>query len=487
MIDGFRGHLGVRISKFCLENDIKLWLYPPNTTHVLQTLDQVFGPVKHRMKTLSHNWHGKIDNIKSGKKLDQYTMMSDCVYKAFEATFKNPKVIESAWRKCGIIPWNMNNVDMGKLNPSKMFVSTNNDNINNTNNFNNINNTSNANNINNTNNIDNINNLNNLNNISNVNNDNNINNLSNINNSNNFNNMNNININNNSNINSHNIINNANNTNNFNNSINNEFGRTINSNNNNNNQNNTVNSITSTAARSQVMALQESLTYEDKQLKLRMFELMHQDQVPLFKDLFETQELDVPSVDYQVWLLLKKQALGTEAEAISRVASANIPKDIQKSGKKRASNFPGGADRYDPTCPSFIEALADSEERSAKRAATSMTRQVTLPKGKSKASATVTSANLAEAAPSSSSASETRKERSAKSAAISLTRRVTLLKGKKAAPATVTSANLAEAAPSSSSASASEPSASKKVRSEYVVKQAPLVLFSALNVYFFYP
>ena len=127
-IDGFRGHLGVSIAKYCLENGIKLWLFPPNTTHILQPLDQAFGPVKKRIKTHSHTWHGTVKNIESGKKLDQYSMMTDCCYKAFEETFRNPNVISSAWRKCGLLPFDKNNVDFDKLNPSKMFTNSNSNN-----------------------------------------------------------------------------------------------------------------------------------------------------------------------------------------------------------------------------------------------------------------------------------------------------------------------------------------------------------------------
>ena len=74
-MDGYRGHLGVKIANFCLEKKIKLWLLPPNTSHVTQPLDQFFGPVKSRMKILSHNWHGDVENIQSGKECDKYTMM----------------------------------------------------------------------------------------------------------------------------------------------------------------------------------------------------------------------------------------------------------------------------------------------------------------------------------------------------------------------------------------------------------------------------
>ena len=42
-------------------------------------LDQAFGPFKKRIKTHSHTWHGTVKNIESGKKLDQYSMMTDAM------------------------------------------------------------------------------------------------------------------------------------------------------------------------------------------------------------------------------------------------------------------------------------------------------------------------------------------------------------------------------------------------------------------------
>ena len=93
------------------------------------------------------------------------------------------------------------------------------------------------------------------------------------------------------------------------------------------------------------MDIQQRLTYEEKKQRLSIYEFMYRDQVPLFEDLFQSQQYDVPSVDYQAWLLLKKQYLGTEAEAISRICQSHIPKGIQKAQRKRACNLPSGADR----------------------------------------------------------------------------------------------------------------------------------------------
>ena len=98
-----------------------------------------------------------------------------------------------------------------------------------------------------------------------------------------------------------------------------------------------------------------------------MFEFMYREQIPLFKELFDKQEFEVPSVDYQVWLLYKRQALGTEAEAIQRVASSRIPSSIPRSVTKRANNLPPGPDRYDVTSEPFIQASVNILPRLQKK------------------------------------------------------------------------------------------------------------------------
>ena len=335
-MDGYRGHLGVNISKKCLEKGVKLWLYPPNTTHVLQPLDQVFGPVKQRIKILSHNWHGNTENINAGRTLDQYTKMSAVAYKAFEDTFKNPEVIKQAWRKTGFIPFEKRNIDMEKLNPSKMYVSSlNTDGNNGNNNNNSSNNDTNMQHNNHNNSMQHNTNIQQNNTIMQQNNtiehtNHNIMQSNNMQHNNHQNSM---------------TQNNNNMHNNHNNMLNN-LDNNIQQNNNDFNIHNNIQHNNSSEAMSRVMAIHQKLTQKEKSQRLAMHEIMHRDQVPLFEALFQSQEYEVPSLDYQIWLLLKRQALGTEIEAISRVCQAQIPQGIQKSKRKRACNLPPGADRY---------------------------------------------------------------------------------------------------------------------------------------------
>ena len=41
-IDGYSGHLGPDIFEYCRKNQIRLWLFKPNMTHLLQPLVSAF-------------------------------------------------------------------------------------------------------------------------------------------------------------------------------------------------------------------------------------------------------------------------------------------------------------------------------------------------------------------------------------------------------------------------------------------------------------
>ena len=89
-------------------------------THILQCLDVCcFGPLKHWIKILSHHWHGRPEN--APKKLDQYSMMKHCAYDAIQKVFTNPEVVRSGFRKTGIYPWNKIQPDIRKLSAGRIF------------------------------------------------------------------------------------------------------------------------------------------------------------------------------------------------------------------------------------------------------------------------------------------------------------------------------------------------------------------------------
>ena len=50
--------------------------------------------------------------------------------------------------------------------------------------------------------------------------------------------------------------------------------------------------------------------------------------------------LDIPHAEYQAWLVLKQQAVGTVEEAIDRVLSSRIPKNVAKKNPPGLMIFP---------------------------------------------------------------------------------------------------------------------------------------------------
>ena len=88
-------------------------------THVLQPLDQTFSALKKRMQKLIHHWHGDPKN--AGKRLDQYTLMKLVAYKAFEETFSRKETVQNAFRKTGLYPWNKIQPDVRKLKAGSIY------------------------------------------------------------------------------------------------------------------------------------------------------------------------------------------------------------------------------------------------------------------------------------------------------------------------------------------------------------------------------
>ena len=58
-LDGHWSHVNISVSEFCFYHDIILYLLPPHSSHIIQTLDiTCFGPLKKR-------WNAKLDEFKA--------------------------------------------------------------------------------------------------------------------------------------------------------------------------------------------------------------------------------------------------------------------------------------------------------------------------------------------------------------------------------------------------------------------------------------
>ena len=104
-----------------------------------------------------------------------------------------------------------------------------------------------------------------------------------------------------------------------------------------------------------------------KQRQLQKYEAVLDDEdVERFEELYGKAMFDVPHAGFQAWLLLKQQAMGTEKEALDRVLSSRMPKDIPKKKTTRVNDLPPGDDRYRPQSKAFYEYFDRVEERRSK-------------------------------------------------------------------------------------------------------------------------
>lgn len=108
-LDGHKSHLTMHLSEFCNTNGIIVIALLANSTHTLQPCDvSVFGPLKKNWRKVVHEWKFEhpIDI-----KLDKATFpkLFNCVLKKL-----TNDTIKNGFRRCGLCPWDANNVDYSK-------------------------------------------------------------------------------------------------------------------------------------------------------------------------------------------------------------------------------------------------------------------------------------------------------------------------------------------------------------------------------------
>ena len=105
-----------------------------------------------------------------------------------------------------------------------------------------------------------------------------------------------------------------------------------------------------------LVAEQKELTQEQKVWLLQRHELLlGPTRVRMFEDIYSKNLLHCPNTEFQCWLLLKQQAVGTEDEALERVISSRQPKNVPKKKTSRKLDLPSGWDRYDPLSKGYEE------------------------------------------------------------------------------------------------------------------------------------
>ena len=108
ILDGHSSHINARFLKFCEENDIVCFCLPAHSTHLLQPLDVgLFGPFQH--------YYGKAveDFFLSTNLGITHSSFLPLYKKACAQAFTRAN-IESAFRACGIVPFNARVVTLPK-------------------------------------------------------------------------------------------------------------------------------------------------------------------------------------------------------------------------------------------------------------------------------------------------------------------------------------------------------------------------------------
>ena len=109
-LDGHTSHINLAVADFCVENDIILYCFPPHASHVLQPLDvSVFGPLK-------KEWNKSINFFRNqyGVAISRshFFQIFDPAWKASTTLSNN---VVSGFRSCGLVPFNVENVNFDKL------------------------------------------------------------------------------------------------------------------------------------------------------------------------------------------------------------------------------------------------------------------------------------------------------------------------------------------------------------------------------------
>ena len=111
-LDGHSSHLTTDFIDYAIEHSIILVCSPPHGTHVYQTLDVgIFGVLKMNWGEACQKWaETHLEKIGKNNFFG--------IYGAVHTTSLTPSNIKSAWRKAGIVPFNLDVVSHDMLAPS---------------------------------------------------------------------------------------------------------------------------------------------------------------------------------------------------------------------------------------------------------------------------------------------------------------------------------------------------------------------------------
>ena len=121
-MDGQKGHISLEAAAFCKLKQIQPWLLRANMTHLLQALDLTFfSSLKKKLNQLAHHWHADPKNV--GQSLSKYSVMW-VLHEATEFCLANPSLIPNGFKRGGLFSWDPSAPDQTKLLPGTVYAST---------------------------------------------------------------------------------------------------------------------------------------------------------------------------------------------------------------------------------------------------------------------------------------------------------------------------------------------------------------------------
>lgn len=109
--DNHKSHMSIDLATLCRENRIiTIGLYP-NATSIIQPLDVgLFGELKRQFKTSMESW--KSQSLNKGQSFDVVDLAP--LIKEITDFIATLEVIQKAFQKCGLFPWNVRNVNFSR-------------------------------------------------------------------------------------------------------------------------------------------------------------------------------------------------------------------------------------------------------------------------------------------------------------------------------------------------------------------------------------
>lgn len=113
LVDGHNSHYTRAFLEYARAHKILVLCYPAHTTHLLQGLDvAVFATVKHCLSE-ERDKHER----ETGEKIGKENFLK--IYGAAHAKSLTPDIIQAAFRKTDIVPFNQNVISREDMAPSK--------------------------------------------------------------------------------------------------------------------------------------------------------------------------------------------------------------------------------------------------------------------------------------------------------------------------------------------------------------------------------